>query len=192
MRDDPDDVAHRDGPPRTSPSYVEEVRQRTVAAASDMMRGPNRSSVDRYLALLQDRLPVYVRSLSELAECVGQASVRENLRPAAHAAIDFYSDILGAKASLFVEPAQLARLREVMRSRKLGGPHAAQNAIADYIRLEQHAGRVAVDVEPAGVAALLLGACVNYVFTAALMGADHVLPKDDYVGQVLGGLRLEG
>jgi hypothetical protein len=49
--------------------------------------------------------------------------------------------------------------------------------LADYLRAEQAAGRVAADVDPVGAAALLLGACYQRAFLVRLVGEEQ-LPGD--------------
>lgn len=147
------------------------------------------AELDLYLALLQDRLPVYVGANTDLLANVGRATVESNLIWAARATIDFYGGVLAAKVSVLARQAQLVRLREVMRPRELG-PHRAADAIAEYLREEQKGGRVAADVEPLAAAQLLIGACVNYEFTRMLQGADEVPSREDYVTDMVRGLRL--
>jgi hypothetical protein len=168
----------------TGSSYVESVHDvRFPAEPSD------HAAMDLYLALLQDRLPVYVHTLADLVACCGHGSVEDNLLPAATATIDFYREILGAKVSVFTRPTQLVRLREVMRSRRLG-PSAAEDRVARYLEEEQGLGRIAPDVAALAAARLLLGACVSYAFTAMLMGEENMPPRDEYVADAIRALRL--
>ncbi len=148
-----------------------------------------RAATDLYLALLQDRLPVYVRTLADLVTGTGHGSVEDNLLPAARATIDFYCEILSAKVSVFARPAQLVRLREVMRTRRLG-PDVAEDRVARYLEEEQELGRVAPDIGALAAARLLLGACVSYAFSTMLMGEDDMPPRDEYAADVIRGLRL--
>jgi AefR-like transcriptional repressor, C-terminal domain len=191
---------------------VGHIRRQVVEAAGDIMRGnrdastgtsyvesvhdgrfpaepADHAAMDLYLALLQDRLPVYVHTLADLVTCCGQGSVEDNLLPAATATIDFYREILGAKVSVFTRPTQLVRLREVMRARQLG-PSAAEDRVARYLEEEQELGRVAPDVAALAAARLLLGACVSYAFTTMLMGEDHMPPRDAYIADAIRALRL--
>lgn len=195
-----DDDARRNSP---SGSRSEAVRRKVVEAASDILRdasvngGPHgsrlvpassdQSAINLYLALLQDRLPVYTRAIEDLDAQVGRASVTENLLPVAHACIDFYTDVLGAKVSVLASPDQLLQLRGALKARELG-PHAAHQAVAGYLDRERRLGRVRADVECAAAAQLLIGACVNYAFTKMLMGDGP--PQDLYTTSMVNGLRL--
>jgi hypothetical protein len=194
--------------PATSGRHSEAVRRQAVEAATDILRGISDTSasdgasmsgsrlasgssdqfaINLYLALLQDRLPVYARTMKALQAQVGQSSVTENLFPVAQATIDFYREILTAKVSVFNKPDQLLKVRHVLKTRGLG-PHAAHNAIVGYLDGEQRLGRIAADVDCTASARLLLGACVNYAFIKVLM--DDVPPCDVYVTDVVNGLRL--
>jgi hypothetical protein len=148
-----------------------------------------RAAVDLYLALLQDRLPVYVRTMGDLGARAGQRSVEDNLLPVARATIDFYCEILSVKVSAFTSPAQLIRLRQLMRARGLG-PNVPQEMVASYLRAEQSHGRVAADVRPLATARLLLGGCVSYAFNSMLTGEDDQTSREEYIADIVLGLRL--
>jgi hypothetical protein len=147
------------------------------------------ATADMYLAMLQDRLPVYVHSLSAATAQTGHGSVDENLSLIACATIDFYAAILPVKVSVLAVPAQLINLRHAMKARGLG-PHRAEDAVAGYLLDEQQLGRVAADADARASARLLLGACLSYSFTAMLLGDDSAPPRGDYVQGVVRGLRL--
>lgn len=146
-------------------------------------------TADVYLAMLQDRLPVYVHSLSAATATPGYSSVDENLSLAARATIDFYGGILPVKVSVLAVPAQLIGLRHAMRARGLG-PDRAEHAVAGYLRDEQELGRIAADADPSASTRLLLGACLSYSFNALLMGDDCVPPPGEYVPGIVRALRL--
>ncbi|RKS70792.1 TetR family transcriptional regulator [Actinomadura pelletieri DSM 43383] len=181
--------------PATGPvpeSRADLVRRRVVEAVSDAMssvRHVEHGELHLYLALLQDRLPIYVGTVTDLHSQVGQADVCKNLMLVAEATIGFYREVLTAKAAVLASPAQLVRLREVMLPRQLG-PHQAEQAVAAYLRQEQELGRVAADVETLGTARLLLGACLNHVFTVLLLGDDILPPCEEYVADLVRALRL--
>ncbi|MEV0406103.1 TetR/AcrR family transcriptional regulator C-terminal domain-containing protein [Actinoallomurus sp. NPDC050550] len=174
------------------------VRHQVLGAAADIMRGDpatgrvtadpsDQSAVTLYLALLQDRLPVYARVMKDLGSRVGEGDVADNLAPAAQATIGFYTAILAAKVSVFANPDQLVRLRQVFQTHDLG-PQAAYEGVARYLTAERELGRIAPDVDCTAAAHLLLGACLNHVFTKTLLG--EAPPDDTYVAQIIAGLRL--
>lgn len=186
--------------------HGETARRRVVAAAADLLHGPPRRdgsaggatvtahASDRsgamtvYLALLQDRLPVYARIMNGLTTRAGTAEVRHNLATAARATIDFYGQVLAAKLSVVADPDQLLRLRRVLAARELG-PHAAHDALADYLAAERRLGRVPADTDCAAAARLLVGACLHYAFTKMLLG--EVPAADAYIADMVRGLRLD-
>ncbi|MCO6008622.1 TetR/AcrR family transcriptional regulator C-terminal domain-containing protein [Actinoallomurus purpureus] len=174
------------------------VRHQVLGAAADILRGApavgravgdasDQSTVTLYLALLQDRLPVFARVMKDLNRRVGQGEVAGNLAPAARATIGFYTEILAAKVSVFANPDQLMRLRQALQTHDLG-PQAAYDAVAGYLAGERALGRIAADVDCVAAARLLLGACVNQAFTRLLLG--EAPPDDAYVAQMIAGLRL--
>jgi hypothetical protein len=183
-------------PDRPSPPSTDSVRRQVVDVAAELMRGAGgpgagqgdaSSAMNVYLALLTDRLPVYVRTMVSLESQVGRATVEQNLTPAAQATIQFYGQILAAKVSVFTRPDQLLQLRRVLKARGLG-PHNAYVAVSYYLERERALGRVASDVDCTASAQLLIGACVNYAFTRMLL--DDVTPPERFVEQAVRGLRL--
>lgn len=181
---------------------TDSVRREVVDVAAELMRGGTESgaagpghaadssdqhAMNLYLALLMDRLPVFVRTMIELESRAGESSVEENLRPVALATIQFYCEILSAKVSVFTNPEQLLQLRRVLRSRDMG-PHNTHTRIAAYLEEERRLGRVAADVDCTASAQLLVGGCVNYAFTKMLL--DDVEPREVFVRQAVRGLRL--
>jgi hypothetical protein len=181
----------------SSPPTTEAVRRQVVDIAAELARpadagarphglsGP--SSMNLYLALLSDRLPVYARTMTDLRARAGTGEVAQNLMTAARATIQFYGEILSAKVSVFTEPEQLLQLRRALRARELG-PHNAPHAVTSYLEEERALGRVAGDVDCAAAAHLLIGACVNHAFTAMLL--EDVTPIEPFIAQAVGGLRL--
>jgi hypothetical protein len=189
-------------PDRPPVPSSDSVRRQVAEIAGELTRGggatgmagqnrPGDSSgqteMTLYLALLADRLPVFVRTMTGLAAQVGQASVEANLTPVGHATIQFYGHILAAKIGVFTRPDQLLQLRRVLKSRDLG-PHNTYILVSAYLEKERALGRIAADVDCTASAHLLIGACVNYAFTRMLL--DEVTPVDAFVEQTVRGLRL--
>lgn len=173
------------------------VRHQVLGAAADILRPAlgakaaadlsDQSAVTLYLALLQDRLPVFARVMKDLVAQVGRGEVADNLFPAAQATVVFYREILAAKVSVFADPDQLMRLREVFQSHDLG-PQTAYDEVAGYLAGERALGRIAADVDCMAAARLLLGACFNHAFMKMLLGEGP--PDDAFAAQMVGGLRL--
>lgn len=186
--------------PGTRPSGIPDTRRRIVEAASQLMRerggtdsGGEPSSALRfetYLALLQDRLPVWNRVLGDLSHLVGKAEVNEVLIPVARAAVEFYVEIHNAQVIAFSTPDQLMRFRQAMNRNHLG-PQQSLKPLAGYLAAEQRLGRVASDVDPDAAARLLLGACFQHAFIEVVMGADAVPPREETADRVVYGLRLQ-
>jgi hypothetical protein len=147
------------------------------------------AATDLYLALLQDRLPVYVQTMKDLRGRCGQGCVRDNLLPVAAATLDFYRGMLSAKVSAIADPEELMRLRDLMKTHGLG-PAAAHVVLADYLRDEQRGGRMTTDVTAESAASLLIGGCLSYAFSGLLMGEDDLPPRDAYVTGLVQALRL--
>jgi AefR-like transcriptional repressor, C-terminal domain len=181
---------------------IDSVRRQVVDVASEVMRGTScasgggmgvaadssdQSAMSLYLALLMDRLPVYARTMITLHSHVGEGSVEENLVPVARATIQFYSEILAAKLGVFTKPEQLVRLRRVLKAQGVG-PQVAHEKVTAYLEEEHRLGRVRADVDCEACAHLLVGACLNYAFSAMLL--DEVTPRDAFAEKAVRGLRL--
>ncbi len=195
-------------PPSSAGKTTDSVRHQVVDIAAELMRGTghsgapgltaptgqgyaadssDQSAMNLYLALLMDRLPVFVRTMIDLESRVGEGTVEQNLEPVAHATIQFYCEILSAKVSVFTKPDQLLQLRRVLKSREMG-PHLTPLRVAEYLDAERGLGRISAGVDCLASARLLVGACVNYAFTKMLL--DDVAPREEFVRQVVHGLRL--
>lgn len=201
---EPDDQLSRAS---TAGGLGDTVRRQVLEAAADILHGTgdpgsagspsggpamivdpsDHGAMTVYLALLQDRLPIYARTMKGLAARAGQDDVADNLATAGQATIDFYAEILAAKVSVFANPAQLLQLRRVLKARGLG-PHIAPEAVAAYLERERELGRIAADADCDAAARLLIGSCVNYAFTKMLL--EDVPAPDTYVAAMVRGLRL--
>lgn len=194
----PDISSSRPSPNGTDPGSV---RRRVVDMAAELMRGTSgatggapadssgQPAMSLYLALLTDRLPVFANAMITLHDRIGEGDVEENLVPAARAATRFYGELLAAKVSVFTNPDQLLQVRRVMKAHAIG-PRVAPERVAAYLEEERRLGRVGADVDCEACGWLLVGACMNYAYTAMLL--DDVMPRDLYLHQVVRGLRLTG
>ncbi|HEY1291801.1 MAG TPA: TetR/AcrR family transcriptional regulator [Chloroflexota bacterium] len=132
---------------------------------------------DLFLCVLRERLPDLSAALRDLPNRVGQRTVRANLEDLTHAVLAFYRDSAPFAASLFSRPELLARHQEHMRASG-GGPHRARDLLADYLRAEQRAGRVAREANPQVAALLLIGACLQRAFIGSFVGAADTQQDD--------------
>lgn len=171
--------------------HGEAARRKVVNAAADLMRSSlpvfDGGPLHHYLALLQDRLPVYVRVMKDLDAQVGRGDVAQNLIAIARATIGFYSDTLAAKVSVCAQPDLLYQLRGIMRTRGIR-PEAAHDTVASYLGKEQRLGRVATEVDCQATARLLIGACLEYAFNRMVSGEGS--PDEAYAKEIVHGLRL--
>jgi AcrR family transcriptional regulator len=121
------------------------------------------------LAVLGERLPPLVGLLTRLPDQAGRGVVAERLEEVANQAVRFYERQFPMLASLFAEPALLARYRQDLAA--VGaGPHRANEALAAYLRAERELGRIDAAVDPEAGAAMLLGACFQRAFLSAFSG----------------------
>ena len=140
---------------------------------------------DLFVCLLRERLPDLSAALRDLPKRVGQRSVRANLEDLARVVLAFYQDSAPFAASLFSRPELLVRYQEHMRASG-GGPHRAKDLLADYLRAEQRAGRVAQEANPQVAAMLLIGACLQRAFLGGLVGlADSQADDESFVKDVV-------
>jgi AcrR family transcriptional regulator len=125
--------------------------------------------MDLFLCVLRERLPDLFGVLSDLPNQVGKRSVRANLESVAEVAVDFFQESAPFLASLFSRPELLARYQEHMRSTG-AGPSRARDLLAEYLKAEQQAARVAPQANAEVAAALLIGACWQRAFSARFAG----------------------
>ena len=129
------------------------------------------SKEDLFLAVLAERLPMFLELTEELPARVGRGTVRETLEEAATNALAYYGEIVPMAASIFSEPALLVRHREGLHKRG-AGPRMVNEALAAYLGAEERLGRVREDVDPEAAAAMLLGACYQRAFFRSYLGED--------------------
>jgi AcrR family transcriptional regulator len=122
-----------------------------------------------FLAVLGERMPGLVELLTRLPGQAGEGIVAERLEEVAGQALRFYERGFPMLASLFAEPALLARHREAVAAAG-AGPHLPVELLADYLRAERELGRIDRSVDPEAGAAMLLGACFQRAFLGAFGG----------------------
>ncbi|MDF5753789.1 hypothetical protein [Spongiactinospora sp. TRM90649] len=152
------------------------------------MAAPGR--VDLFLALLQDRLPVWLRILHDLSHLVGKGNVADNLLPIARAGIDYYLEIQSAALPAFSSPTVTVRYRAAVRGTGLG-PMPDVAPLAAYLAAEQAIGRVSAHVDPMASARLLLAGCFQHAYYEMLTGSDASLSRDDTAEEIVRELRLD-
>ncbi|WP_143590409.1 hypothetical protein [Thermoactinospora rubra] len=155
-----------------------------LSLREDRTGGP----VDHFLALLQDRLPLWLRILHNLTP--GRGEVRENLIFVARAGIDYYSEIQSAALPAFTEPAVTVRFRQAVRDNGLG-PMAEIVPLAAYLEAEQRLGRVSPQVDPQATARLLLAGCFQHAYNEMFVGEDFGPGRDEAAAQIVRELRVE-
>lgn len=160
------------------------VLEMAVALRQDRTGGP----VDHFLALLQDRLPLWLRILHDLSHLAGKSRVTDNLLPIARAGIDYYLEVQSAALPAFTSPSVTVRFREAVRDNGLG-PMAEIVPLADYLRAEQRTGRVAASVDPEASARLLLAGCFRHAYNEMFVGPG--LSRDSAAEEIVRELRLE-
>jgi AcrR family transcriptional regulator len=129
------------------------------------------SKEDLFLAVLAERLPSFVVLVEELPARVGRGTVKETLEEVANNALAYYGEIVPMAASIFSEPALLARHREELRKRG-AGPQMINETLTSYLEAEKRIGRVREDADPESAAAMLLGACYQRAFFRSYLGED--------------------
>ena len=144
------------------------------------------SKEDLFLAMLAERFPSFVALVEELPARVGRGTVRETLEEVATNALAYYGEIVPMAASIFSEPALLARHREGLRKRG-AGPRMINEELAAYLEAEERLGRVREDADPEAAAAMLLGACYQRAFFRSYLGEDA--PAEGEEGFVEGIVR---
>jgi len=132
-----------------------------------------------FLCVIGERLPQLVATLQDLPSRVGRRTVRTNLEDVARVALPFYDQTAPMASALFSEPELLARHQEHLRLKDVSGPHHALDMLAEYVRAEQRAGRIAQRADAEAAAGLLIGACLGRAFLRRFMGTPHGPQADE-------------
>ncbi|MGP3913534.1 hypothetical protein [Nonomuraea sp. 10N515B] len=147
-------------------------------------------SVDHFLALLQDRLPLWLSILHALSDRVGKGCVSDNLLPVAQAGIDYYIDVQSAALPVFTSPNVTVRFRQAIRDNGLG-PRTETAPLAAYLAAEQRLGRVRSDVDPEASARLLIAGCFHRAYIEMFVGAEAGPTCEASAVEIVRELRLE-
>ncbi|GII00013.1 hypothetical protein [Planobispora takensis] len=178
---------------------AQETRRRVLEMAVFMKReddqglrgsGTPGQAVDMFLALLQDRLPLWLKILDDLMHLVGKGRVNDNLLPIARAGIDYYAEVQSAALPAFTSPSVTVRFRQAMRHNELG-PLSEVIPLTEYLAAEQREGRVSPEVDPLASARLLLAGCFRHAYYELFVGTDFVPSRDDSAEEIIRELRLE-
>lgn len=138
---------------------------------------------DLFLAVLHERVPSFAPLHQALATPAGTGTVRDNLiRVVANAAV-FYTDGFPMNGSIFAAPALLGAHRTALLKRG-AGPQRTGEALIHYLTAERDLGRIRADADLPAVAALLLGASLQYGFLTAFAGRT---PEPDEVDALARG-----
>jgi len=142
------------------------------------------------LAAIEENVPDFLMVVSE--DRIGQGSIEENVRAIARAAIRYYRKLLPLAAALFADMELLVHFRSWMQEHN-GGPLNIYKVVASYVAGEQRLGRLQPELEPFSFAALLLGACHQYVFVQYFQGHDPFpVSEEQFVAGVVQTLLLGG
>jgi AcrR family transcriptional regulator len=128
------------------------------------------------LAAIEENVPDFLAVVRE--ERIGQGAIEENVRDIARASIRYYHKLLPLITALFADIDLLNHFRLWMQERK-GGPLSIYERVASYVAAEQRLGRLKPETEPFSFAALLLGACHQYVFVQYFQGHDPFPVSED-------------
>jgi AcrR family transcriptional regulator len=121
------------------------------------------------LAAIEENVPDFLAVVQE--ERIGQGVIEEHVRDIARASIRYYRKLLPLTTALFADIDLLNHFRLWMQERK-GGPLNIYELVASYVAAEQRLGRLKPEIEPFSFAALLLGACHQYVYVQYFQGHD--------------------
>ncbi len=124
---------------------------------------------DLILSAIEENLPDFLAVVQE--DRIGHGSIEANVQDIAQAAIRYYRKLVPLTTTLFADMELMARFRQWMREQQ-AGPLNIYERVAGYIEAEQRLGRLNRAIEPFNFAALLLGACFQYVFVQYFQGQD--------------------
>ncbi|MGN9840335.1 hypothetical protein ACTMTI_19635 [Nonomuraea sp. H19] len=169
----------------------QDTRRRILEMAVSLREDrPSGGSVDHFLALLQDRLPLWLSILHDLSHRIGKGCVSENLLPIAQSGIDYYVDMQSTALPAFTSPNVTVRFREAIRDTGLG-PRTEIAPLAAYLTAEQRLGRVRSDVDPEGSARLLIAGCFHRAYIEMFIGAGEGPAREESAREIVRELRLE-
>jgi AcrR family transcriptional regulator len=134
-----------------------------------------REKEEIFLGVLKHRLPNLTATLAALPGRAGTGSVRDRLVEVVDLGVRFYAGGMAIGSSMLGDPELVRRHREWLVARGIG-PQQANRMLADYLRAEQAAGRVAAEADADAVAAMLLGASYQRAFFLHLMGEEELAP----------------
>jgi AcrR family transcriptional regulator len=140
---------------------------REVGFAEGTLFNHFRDKSDLFRTVLMENLP----PLMEIStpDQAGLGTIEANLTKIALAAIRFFGKIVPLAGSLFADLELLSEHRAALRRCK-GGPHHLFEHVAKYIAAEQRLGRIRQQVDPLGIAVLLLAPCFHWAFVRQANG----------------------
>lgn len=168
----------------------QDTRRRILEMAVSVREDRTGGSVDYFLALLQDRLPLWLSILHDLSHRAGKGAVSENLLPVARSGIDYYIDVQSAALPAFTSPAVTVRFRQAIRDTGLG-PQTETTPLAAYLAAEQRLGRVRADVDPDASARLMVAGCFHRAYIEMFVGTDGEPTREASAREIVRELRLE-
>jgi AcrR family transcriptional regulator len=121
------------------------------------------------LAAIEENVPDFLSFVDE--EHIGEGAIEEHVQNVARAAIGYYRKLLPLTTALFADMDLLAHFRLWMQEQQ-GGPLSIYERVVSYVAAEQRLGRLKPEIDPFSLAALLLGACHQYVFVQYFQGHD--------------------
>jgi hypothetical protein len=169
---------------------AQEGRYESGGTAYPQLRGTTPTqAVERFLVLLQDRLPSWLRALHGLMDQTGKGEVNRNLWPVAMAAIEFYAEVQAAAMPAFLSPSVTVRFRAALRENELT-PDAEVRPLTAYLRAERELGRVSASVDPAATSRLLLAGCFRHAYYEMFIGPEMGMTREEAVAEIIRELRL--
>lgn len=168
----------------------QDTRRRVLEMAVSLREDRSGGSVDHFLALLQDRLPLWLSILHDLSYRIGKGCVADNLLPIARAGINYYIEVQSAALPAFTSPQVTVRFREAVRDTGLG-PGTEVAPLAAYLAAEQDLGRIGPEVDPEASARLLIAGCFHRAYLEMFVGADAGPTLEASAREIVRELRLE-
>ena len=145
---------------------------------------------DLILSAIEEHLPDFLVVVQD--DRIGHGSLEANVQDIAQAAIRYYQKLVPLATSLFADMELLARFRHWMQEQQ-AGPLNLYELVAGYIEAEQRLGRLNPAIQPFNFAALLLGACFQYVFVQYFQGQDPFpVSEQAYVAGLVQTLMMGG
>jgi AcrR family transcriptional regulator len=141
------------------------IAQRAGVAEGTIYRHfPDKAAL--FFAAILERNAAVFEGLAGLPQRAGQAALGETLTDALVRLASLRSELLPLELALLTDPELASRRREATAALRAGSLPGPPQLIADYLRAEQHLGRVRTDITAERLAVVILATLFGMALTS--------------------------